>query len=172
MQRTVMLLLAFAACSSKEGGAGATNDEARSCPAFEVKVDGTPLTGLTTKMAFTHKKGEDRTHQVQFFNHDKVTCADLTSRKGRIVADGEVTIGAFTGGHGAFGRGVMTSAYTELGVDVALVGEPPGKEGDKVALCVAEKTFKPNGGEWKDKPVTIKGLMEGTWCGFMDWDAK
>jgi hypothetical protein len=161
------------ACSKGDDGAGGgEGGAAAACPAFELSVDGKPVTGVTHKLAFTHKRKDDRTHQVQWFNHDKATCAEVTATKGRVVPDGEVAVGAFAGGKGAFGKGVSLSYHTQLGVAVALVGPAPEKAGDKVSLCVPETTFKPTVGPDKDKSVTVKGLMEGSWCGFMDWDAK
>ena len=163
--------LLMLACGSKgDGGAGGGGDAA-SCPAFELKVDGQAVTGFTDKLAFTHKRHDERIHQVQWFNH-AATCADVTSMKGRVIPEGEIDIAAMAGGNGAFGKGVIMSSHSQLGVDVALVGAAPAKEGDKVQLCVPETTFKPKMGQYADKSISIKGLMEGSWCGFMDWDAK
>src|SRR5262245_10234420 len=104
------------ACGSKaEGGGGG---EAADCPAFELTVDGQAVTGFTNKLAFTHKRSDERIHQVQWFNHDKATCADVTSKKGRVIPEGEVDIAAMAGGSGAFGKGVMMSSHSQLGVDV------------------------------------------------------
>lgn len=158
--------------SALAAACGGGKKDAASCPAFSLTVDGKPVEGLTHKMAFTHKRGNERTHQVQLFNHDKVTCDELTSMKGRRVADGEVTVAAFTGGAGLMGSGVMVTPHTEFGLAIDLVSEAPAKVGDKVALCVAEKSFTPRVGDYADKAIKIAGLMEGTWCGMMDWDAK
>jgi len=141
------------------------------CGPLEVTVDGKPLTGLTHGYAITHKRGDELTQQVELFNHE-ATCDELTSRKGRNVPDGEQAIRAFTGGKGTFGRGVGIESHTQMGLDVDLMGEPPKSPGDKVALCVSDASFKPAIGDYKDKAVTVKGKLEGTYCGVMDWDAN
>jgi len=164
---TLPVMLAASACS-KGGGAA----DAASCPAFEMKVDGQPVTGFTTRLAFTHKRKDERMHQVHWFNHDKITCEQVTSTGGRAVPEGEVEVAAFTGGTGLISSGVASAAHTQGGIAVALVSPAPEKAGDKVAVCIPESTFTPKIGELKDKTVTIKGLMEGSWCGFMDWDAR
>jgi hypothetical protein len=161
----VSALLFTVACSKGGGG-----QDAASCPAFSLAVDGQAVAGFTGKLAFTHKKGEERTHQVSWFNHDKATCEEITSRQGRPVPEGEVSFAAFTGGQGPFGKGVQLGSHSQMGIDVALVSAAPAKAGDKVSLCIPETTFKPGMGPMKDKSVTVKGLVEGSWCGFMDWD--
>ncbi len=168
MKVLVVGSLLLVACGSKGGEGGG---DAASCPAFEMKVDGQPVTGFTHKLAFTHKQGGEQKLQVQWFNHDKATCEDVTSMKGRQVPDGEVTVAAMAGGKGVMGKAVIAGSHTEFGVDVELVGDAPKNAGDKVAVCVREaKEIKPMMGPYKGKTLTVKGLLDGSWCGFMDWD--
>ncbi|MCC6621855.1 MAG: hypothetical protein IT385_11405 [Deltaproteobacteria bacterium] len=141
------------------------------CGPLEVTVDGKPVTGLTHGYAITHKRAGELTQQVEVFNHE-AKCEELVSRKGRSVPDGEQAVRAFTGGSGMMGQGVGIESHTQMGVDVALMGEAPKNPGDKVALCVSDASFKPAIGDYKDKAVVVKGKLEGTYCGVMDWDAE
>lgn len=150
-----------AACGGKGGG---------ECAPLEVKVDGQAVQGLKHAYAITQTGSGNTLHQVQIFNHEE-TCANLTARS-RTVPDGEEAFRAFAGGSGTFGKGVGIDAHTQLGVDVELMTDVPKNPGDKVAVCVPPTTFKPVAGRFKDKEVSVKGKLEGAFCGVQNLDAK
>lgn len=162
--------LVLTACGGKGGGGG--GGEAVECGPFSLTVDGQPVTGLTHGLAFTHKRNGELVQQVDLFNHDKTTCEQITSRSGRTVEEGEVSVRAFTGGSGLMGDGFGIESHTQMGLGVKLASAVPQKAGDKVALCVPESNVEPQVGDYKGKKVKVSGKFEGTWCGVMDWDAK
>lgn len=161
--------LVVSACGGKGGDGGG---EAVECGAFSLTVDGQPVTGLVHGLAFTHKRNGELTQQVDLFNHDKTTCEQITSKTGRPVQEGEVSVRAFTGGSGLMGDGFGIEAHTQMGLGVKLASPAPQKPGDKVALCVPESNIEPQIGDYKGKKIKVSGKLEGTYCGVMDWDAK
>jgi len=165
--------LSFTACG-KSGDAppGEAAEAPKTCGPLKVSVDGQELTGLVHGKAIFNKTAGKKTPQVDVFNHDKVTCAELTNIKGRQVADGEVAVRAFAGGSGSFGMGVGFGSHTQMGVNVDILSKMPEKDGDLVALCVKETTFSPTMGDHKGKSVTVSGKFEGAYCGVLDFDAK
>lgn len=144
------------AAVSTEGGGGG-------CGAPTVTVDGEVVSGLAHGYAVARPRGADTLLEVAVFDRE-VRCEDLL-RPSREPADGEVSVRAFMGGGGAFGHGVGVDVHTQIGVDVDLASVEPRAPGDRVALCVAEATFTPSVGRFKDRAVTMSGRFEGTFCG-------
>ncbi len=167
----ISVCFAAPACSKGDKDAKGGGDAA-ACPAFSVTVDGSPVAGLTHGMAFTHKRGAELVHQVDLFNHDKTTCEQLTSRKGRQIPDGEEHVWGFSGGEGLMGDGVGVGDHTQMGLGVKLASDAPKNPGDVVAVCVPESTFSPKSGKNAGKQVKVVGLMQGKYCGIMDWDSN
>jgi hypothetical protein len=171
MIRTTTILLATAAAltacgkdDKKEGGGGGGG---KSCPALKVTIDGKEVTGISHGLAITHKRSGDVTEQVEMYNHDKVTCEEILNKNGRQTGEDEVAVRAFTST--SMGNGIGIEAHTQMGADVFYLGKGSPKAGDTVSMCVTEKKVKPNAGLFKDKEVTIGGLMTGKHCGTMEW---
>ncbi|CAN5917493.1 hypothetical protein BH11MYX3_BH11MYX3_39370 [soil metagenome] len=158
----LLTLLAAAACSKKGG-------DASSCKPLSVTADGKAISGLGHGLARLNKMGTDQSWEVDLFNHDKTTCEAYVNKKGRQVPDGEITVRAFAGGSGIMGKGVGVGVHTQGGVDASVVGAEPKAKGDKVTICVDHATFTPLVGEYKDKPVVVDGLFEGSYCGEMQF---
>jgi hypothetical protein len=174
MTKLVALVVAVAVavvvgggCSKKDGaGSGGA---AGSCKPLAVTVDGTPLAAMPNGLARSNNMNGDISYEVLVFNHDKATCAELVSKAGRQIPDGEVSVRAFAGGGGMMGKGVGIASHTQAGGDISLVSAKPTAVGDIVKVCVDNVSFSPQVGENKGKKVTITGLFEGKYCGELKW---
>jgi hypothetical protein len=170
MTKRVWLVLGAAlaaGCSKKkdEGGAAA----AASCKPLTVTVDGTALAAMPNGLARSNNMNGDISYEVLMFNHAKATCAELVSKSGRQIPDGEVSVRAFAGGGGMMGKGVGIESHTQAGGGVSLVSATPKTAGDIVKICVDNVAFTPQVGENKGKKITINGLFEGAYCGELKW---
>lgn len=157
--RPQLALVLVLACA-----AGCKKKTAESCGALTVSVDGKPLAAMPNGLARLNVHGDNKTYEVEVFNHDKSTCEEFASNKGRQIPDGEVSVRAFGGGDGLMGKGVGIEAHTQAGGDVDVVTKPKAV-GDPVAICVDGVTFTPKIGDYKDKKVEINGLFTGKYCG-------
>ncbi len=163
---------AFLCCILLTGACGTKRENASgggSCARLAVTVDGTVHPALPHGLARISKMTNSSTIEVEMFNHDKATCDEMTSKKGRNIHDGEISVRAFTGGSGMMGTGVGIEAHTQAGGNVRLVGDKPTAVGDIVKICVDNASFVPAIGSFKNKQVTVTGLFEGKYCGELVW---
>lgn len=158
----VIAIVAAGCGGKKEGGGGAA------CGPLKVTVDGVDVAGLGNGLAITQKEGGESSEQVQLFNHAKATCAQVLSKSGREVPEGEIDVRA-NAGKSMMTKGVGIDAHSQMGVEVKLTSAAPKAVGDPVTLCVPETTFTPRVGDYKDKKVTVSGTFAGTWCGVMEF---
>src|SRR5215204_4610156 len=113
MYKLALLLVCIAGCGKKL--------TAESCGALTVSVDGKPLAAMPNGLARLTVHGDDKMYEVQVFNHDKSTCEEFASNKGRQIPEGEVSIRAFAGGDGLMGKGVGIESHTQAGGDIEVV---------------------------------------------------
>ena len=102
----------------------------------------------------------ESSEQVQLFNHAKATCAQVLSKSGREVPEGEIDVRANAGDTTTVGVG----ASTQFGVAVKMISAAPTKPGDIVTLCVPE-TKVTGFGDLKDKAIVVSGTFTGAYCG-------
>jgi hypothetical protein len=155
-----------AGCGKKNESGGAAGG---SCAPLTVTVDGTALPAMPTGLARGNNMRGDISYEVLMFNHDKATCAELVSKSGRQIPEGEVSVRAFAGGRGMMGKGVGIESHTQAGGEVSLISATPTAAGDVVKICVDNVTFSPRVGANKGKKVTVNGLFAGTYCGELTW---
>jgi len=148
----IVVLLALAACAKASDG--------DSCPALSVTVDGVPLPAMTHGYALSsHVNG--RVQWVVDVSTVDRGCDRYMAKDGRILEDGEQNVSASIGVTSTVG--IANLAVTSDRVNI--VGAPPSKPGDKLALCVTDASF---GGEfdvYKGKTIAMTGKLEGTYCG-------
>ncbi len=142
---------------------GCKKKTAESCGALTVTVDGKPLPAMPN--GFAVHSTQNKSYEVEVFNHDKTTCEQILSKNGRTIPEGEVSIRAFAGGEGLMSKGVGIESHTQGGGDIDLVSAKPKAVGDVVQICVDNVSFTPRIGDNKDKKVKISGLVSGKYCG-------
>lgn len=152
------------------GGDESPAGKAERCAPLEVTVDGkeVKLAHGLARYEPDAKAEADGTHSlagwsVAVFDHDKVTCGDFLARQ-RSIPSGETTVRAYVPDNGRV-RTVGIGVHSQM-VRHARLETSSETVGDKVAICVTEPTvFTPVIGDFKGKPVSIQGLIEGKFCG-------
>jgi len=160
-----LALLAFSGCSKKDesGGEGAAGDSKQggdACGAASVVADGKEIEVKKSLVVFEPKY---KVTLLYGMNHTEATCDNAISGRFQ-VPKGGLSFRLSDSSTDAVGF----ASYTHMGGDVNVTVNKKGeKPGDKVELCIAKVTFKPNNGAYKDKEVTIGGKFVGEFCGEM-----
>lgn len=146
----------------------AATKPAAGCGPLAITVDGAPVTNLRG-LAVTLKNGPYETEQVELYDTDKVTCAEVLAPSFAFPA-GAVSLRAY---YHAQAQGLGTEAYTAMGVGGITLVAKAAKVGDPTSLCVpAGSTFTPNTGSFAGKKVDVSGLLAGAYCGVKDTNAR
>lgn len=158
------------------GGCERAPHDEPACPPLAVVLDGKPLAAPTYGIAWSEPRGSIA---VEMFNHDGVTCDDVYARiaSGRIMPEGELGVGAWTGGRPPMATGVSFGESAELHVDRSAGGAAvgvdviarPERAGDRAVLCVRKPVTielgDAVGGALPAHPaVEIAGTLAGRYC--------
>lgn len=164
-KRHLALALLLAGCGSREDR---SPPPAGACEPLEILVDDQPLPAMTHGLArAVRRAGSDRaTYEVHVFDRPGATCEQLLAKQPRAAPAGELGARAFAG---ATGRGIAIDAWTQAGGSIALSGETPKQPGDRVTICVRDRTtFEPKLGAYRGKRITVRGTFTGTFCGDLE----
>jgi hypothetical protein len=159
--RRILATLVLFGCSG--GGGDPAEKKTSSCPPLEVKLGGAPLAGLGAAFAtrFTDDKGA--TWQIELATGAPLTCDELLAGGRRHRMNGpDHLVGIYLADTYAAFTGVrfdMTSMSRRGDPMVTLVGAPPTKPGDPLALCVTDAKSDFKGG------MSVEGLVTATYCG-------
>lgn len=137
------------------------------CGPLTVTADGAAVPELRG-LAVTLKNGEYETEQVELYDTDKITCAEVLAPIFP-YPEGTLSLRAY---YHPQAQGLGTEAYTEMGVRGITLVAKAAKVGDDTSICVpAGSTFTPNAGSFAGKKLVVAGTMAGKYCGVKDMNA-
>ena len=130
------------------------------CPDLRVTVDGAPLPAMPHGLAFSSKVNGQVTWYVDVSDVE-VSCDQVPPNTGRTLRAGETSASASVG----FSKTVGIANMMVTNDHVHMLGAPPSKPGDKLALCVDDASFKGDFDLYAGKTIVVNGELDGTYCG-------
>ncbi|MCE9579452.1 MAG: hypothetical protein K8W52_40390 [Deltaproteobacteria bacterium] len=153
--------------SGGSGGSGGAAEPA-GCPALALTIDGAPSKPMHG-FAVSLKNGQYLTEQVELFDSDAITCANVLNN-GFQTPEGVIQVRVY---YHPQAQGLGTDAYTDMGggAGITLIAKA-AKEGEPTTICVPKTAFTPNAGTLSGKKVEVAGAFVGRYCGVLDLTPK
>jgi hypothetical protein len=175
VMRALVAVLAAAGCGKPDAGAevkpaaaAPVAPPAPRCGPLVVTAGGAAVANLRG-LAVTLQNGEYQTEQVELYDTDRVTCAEVLAPSFAFPA-GAVSLRAY---YHPQAQGLGTEAFTAMGIAGITLIAKAAKPGDTTSMCVPPgSTFTPTTGSFAGRPVTVSGTLAGVYCGVKDTAAR